>query len=78
MKILKGNDIDWCEKDWSQNSTWIIVLKSDWTNGRQKAWRLEAELDKDAVCHRLYSSYITNTLPRTLLKGLETSKLEDK
>jgi hypothetical protein len=30
--------------------------------------RLEEELDKDAVCHHFYSTYIVNTLPRKLLK----------
>jgi hypothetical protein len=40
--------------------------------------RLEEELDKDAVCHHFYSTYIVNTLPRKLIKVLETSKLEDK
>jgi hypothetical protein len=35
--------------------------------------RLEEELDKDAVCHHFYSTYIVNKLHRKLFKVLETS-----
>jgi hypothetical protein len=31
--------------------------------------RLEEELDKDAVCHHFYSTYIVNTLPRKLFNN---------
>jgi hypothetical protein len=52
------------KEDWSANCTWIRVLKYDWTEGRQVVWRLEEELDKDAVFHtilyNLYSEYLTN------------------
>jgi hypothetical protein len=33
---------------------------------------LEEELDKDAVCHRVYSTYTANASSRKLLKDLET------
>jgi hypothetical protein len=36
---------------------------------------LEQKLDKDAVCHRSYSNYTANTLPRRLLKGVGYFKL---
>ena len=36
---------------------------------------MEQELDKDAVCHRSYSTYTANTLPRKLLKGSGYFKL---
>ena len=37
---------------------------------------MEEQSDKQAVCHSSYSIYTANTLPRKLLKGLETSKDE--
>lgn len=45
--------------------------------GNKEVWRLEYKLDKDAVCHQVYSTYTGSTLSRELLKGFETSK-EDK
>jgi len=36
------------------------------------------ELDKGGVCHRFYSTYLARTLPRELLRGLETSEWKDK
>lgn len=50
----------------------------DWTMGRQEVRRSEEELDTGAVCHGPYSAYIGSTLPKKLLKGLETSKQGDK
>jgi len=52
------------EEDWSGDCIWIRVLKHDWTKGRQEVWRLEEALDKDAVCHQLYSTCTVSTLPR--------------
>jgi hypothetical protein len=37
-------------------------------------WILEEDLDKNGVCHRFCSTFTANTLPRRLVKGLETSK----
>ena len=62
------------KEDWSTNCTWIRVLKYDWTKRRQEVWRLEKELDKDAVCHRFYTVWAVSTLPRKLLKGLDSSE----
>jgi len=42
--------------------------------GRQKVWKLEEELEKDAVCHQFCSTYTANALPRKLWKDVETSK----
>ena len=72
MQILKRTGIDWRE------STWIRGLKYDWTERRQEVYRLEEELDKNAVCHQLCSTSTTNALPRKLWMGLETSTSEDK
>ena len=58
--------------------TWLRVLKYDSTEGTQEVWRLEEELDKDAVCHQFSSTCTVNTLPRKLWKGLETSKYKRK
>jgi len=38
----------------------------------------EEELDMDIVCHQLCSAGAMNMVSRKLLKGLESSKLEDK
>ena len=54
------------------------MLKYDWTEETQEVGRLEEELERDAVCHRFYSTCTGRTLPTGLLKGLETSKWEKK
>ena len=41
-------------------------------------YRLEEELDKDAVCHQFCSTCTVNDLPRKLWMGLETSTSEGK
>ena len=46
--------------------------------GRQEVWRMEDEFYKDAAGRRLFSTFTANALPRKPLKGLETSKLEEK
>jgi hypothetical protein len=78
MQILKEPGIDWCERRFISKLYMDYSVKVDWTKWRQDMWRLGEELDKDAVCHWFYSTYIANTLPRKLSKGLEISKLEDK
>jgi len=50
------------------------VLKYKHTEGREEVWKLDEELDKNAVCHQFYLTCTANTLPRKPLKGLETSK----
>ena len=50
------------------------VLKYVKTKGRKEVWRMEKDLDKDAVCHRSYSTYTVNTIPTNLLKDLGISK----
>jgi hypothetical protein len=54
------------------------VLKYEWAKWRREMSRQEEELQKFAVCSRFYSTYTVSTLPKKLLKGLETSKEEDK
>jgi hypothetical protein len=49
-----------------------VKLRLD--QGDKKMSRLEEKLDKNAVYHLLYSNYSANTLPRKILKGLETLK----
>ena len=41
-------------------------------------YRLEEELDKDAVCHKFYSTCTANALRRKLWMGLEISTSEGK
>jgi len=50
------------------------MLKYDWTKEIQDMWKLEEELDKDAVCHGFDSTYTVSALPMKFLKGLDTSK----
>ena len=50
------------------------MLKYDWTKEIQDMWKLEEELDKDAVSHRFDSTYTVSALQRKFLKGLNTSK----
>ena len=54
------------------------MLKYDWTEETEEVGRLEEELDRDAVCHRFYSTCTGRTVPTRLLKGLETSKWKNK
>jgi len=49
------------------------VLKDHWIKETQELRRLEDEIEKDDVCHRLYATCIVSTLSGTLLKYLETS-----
>jgi hypothetical protein len=50
------------------------MLQYDWTKKIQDVWKLEEELDKDAVICGFDSTYTISALPRKFLKGLETSK----
>jgi hypothetical protein len=59
-----------------EDSTWIRVLKYDWTKGRRGV-KIRRGV-RQGYCHPFYSAYIVNTLPVKLLKGLESSKQEDK
>jgi hypothetical protein len=59
--------------DWSANCTWIRVIKDHWIKETQELRKLEDEIEKDDVCHRLYATYIVSTLSGTLLKYVETS-----
>jgi len=43
-----------------------------------EVWRWEKPLDTDAVCRQFYSTFISSTLPRKLLNGLNTSNWEEK
>jgi hypothetical protein len=49
------------------------VLNDQWIKEKQELRRLEDEIEKDDVCHRLYATYIVSTLSGTLLKYMETS-----
>ena len=73
MHILLITGMDWCEGRLSANCTWISV-KLRLNHGDKKMSRLEEKLDKDAVYHLFYSNYSASTLPRKMLKGLETLK----
>jgi len=50
------------------------MLKYEWTEETQEVGRLEEELDRDAVCHRFFSTCTSITLTTRLLKVLEASK----
>jgi hypothetical protein len=38
------------------------------------AKRLEEVFENDAICHRFYSTFTANTLPRKISQGLEIFK----
>jgi hypothetical protein len=44
-----------------------VKLKLD--QGKTREWRLEEELDRDAVCCWFHSTCTATTLPRKLLKA---------
>jgi len=54
--VPKGNWYRMAKEDWLANCTGIRELKYDWTEENQEVGRLEEELDKDAICHRFYST----------------------
>jgi hypothetical protein len=51
----------WKEIERQFVGTWSCVMKCEWTKGKQEVWRMEDELDEDAVCHRFYSIPKGNT-----------------
>ena len=61
--VLNGAKVNWLA-----NCTWVRGLKYDRTEGRQEVWKLEEELDKDAVCHQFCSTCTANVLPREALE----------
>jgi hypothetical protein len=74
-EILQKNGIDWRERRLISKLYMDQSLKVGLDQGGDKRVpRLEEALDKDVVCHHFYSTYTVNTLPRKLLKVLETSK----
>lgn len=72
------DSIDWQERKLISRTVQGSVLKQDCSKGRQEIKRLEKELDKDAVCHKLSHTYTVNVLPMKLLKVFESSKQEGK
>jgi len=74
MQILKGTGTDWRERRLIRKlyTDWSVKLKLDEEETRVR--RLKEELDKAAVCCRFYSTRRANTLPKKILKGLETSE----
>ena len=69
----------WLElQDIDQQTEMDQIVKHDWTKGMKDVWRLEDELEQDAVCHRFCSTYRASKLIPMLLKGLDTSKSQDK
>ena len=63
------------KEDWLATCTWLRVLKYDWTEGRQEVWRLEEELEKDAVCHQFCSTFTSECLTKEALEGFGDFKI---
>jgi hypothetical protein len=74
MEILKKTGIDWRKRKLISKLYVDQSVKVRLDQEVTSIVKIEEELDKDAVCHHFYSTYIVNTLPRKLLKVLETSK----
>jgi hypothetical protein len=74
MQILKVNGTDWCERRLMRKFYTDQRIKLKLDQWRQEEKILEEKLEKDAVSHRFYSTFTANTLPRQLLKTLETAK----
>jgi len=76
VHILKETGIDWRER--RLFGTWYMDRRNyDWTTGTQKSVTTVNELNndtKDAVFHRFRSTYRGSTIPRKLLRHLETSR----
>jgi hypothetical protein len=70
MQILKGTGIDWRERRLISKLYMEQSVKVRLDQGETRS----LELDKVAVCRRFCSTCTASTLPRKLLKGLETSK----
>jgi len=68
---LEGLDID-------QQTEMDQSVKHDWAKDMKDVWRLEDELEQDAVCYRFCSTYRASNLNLMLLKISETSKQQDK
>jgi hypothetical protein len=56
MQIIRELVSTGAKEDWSANCSRIGVLEYNWDTGRQEVQRMEEELDKDALSHRLYST----------------------
>jgi hypothetical protein len=88
LKIILGQPVDIYEEfcacfiDWQKefdcvNWTKLMQILKLLTGMKEDCIWIRV-LNKDAVSHPFYSTYTASTLPRKLLKGLETSEQEDK
>ena len=66
------------KEDWLATCEWLKVLKYDWIGGRQDVWRLEEELDKDAVCHQFCSNFYSECFTKEALEWLGNFKIGGK
>jgi hypothetical protein len=74
MHMLKRIGVDWPERRLISKLCMEQSVKIRLDQGKTRSVKLEEELDKVAICRRFCSTYTASTLPRKLLKGLETSK----
>ena len=74
MQILEVTGSDWHERRLTSKLYMDQSVKLKLGQGEMREWRLEEELEKDAVCCWFHSTCTATTLPRKLLKALETSK----
>jgi hypothetical protein len=73
MQIVKGIGIDWRERRLMSRLYMDQSVKIRLDQEETRSVKIGEELDKVAVCPRFCSTYTAITLPRKLLKGLETS-----
>jgi hypothetical protein len=78
MQILKGIGIDRCERRLISKLYMEQSVKIRLDQGEKRSVKIGRGVNKVAVCRRFCSTYTANILLRKLLKGLETSKYENK
>jgi hypothetical protein len=74
MQILKRTGIDWRERELYSTLYTEQCVKVRLEQGETRSMKIREELDNVSVCRRFCSTYKESTLPRKLLKDLETYK----
>jgi NADH pyrophosphatase NudC (nudix superfamily) len=78
MQLLKGTGIEWQKIRLISKLYMEQGVKVGLDQGETRSVKTGKDLGKVAIGHRFCSTCTASTLPRKLLKGLETSKYQDK
>lgn len=69
IQILNSSGIEWCETDWSANSTWIRILKYEWNKETKKVVKTGIWVGQGCcLSPSLFSSY-RNYIIKEALEG---------